>query len=349
MTDVPDAAAQFNGVLVLGASSLTEHGTSTNPPLLGLPTHLTLDVHRKAVATASVWIFPLWSAIGLLVALAGLVLLWLIRRRQIRNKIATEVDRRLAAKRKKRKAVSDSKGEQIMDTSTTEQYPQQSPQPPRRRKWPRRLVIGVIALVLVGIGAGIGSGAKTTGISQATYNASLARVAALKSQVTTLQGQVTTLQGQVSTDNAAVTTAQGQAKNATATAEAKAKSDYAARNAALEATYKSKEAALASTQQTANSEAAQLKSELGEVQANQINSDGTFVVGSDIRSGTYHTNGSGNAGANDCYYATLSSTDGSINSIIANGNFDGPETISLSGVYAFQTNGPCTWNLVPGS
>jgi hypothetical protein len=82
---------------------------------------------------------------------------------------------------------------------------------------------------------------------------------------------------------------------------------------------------------------------------NSISSDGTFVVGQDIKSGTYHTNGSGNAGANDCYYATLSSTDGSIYSIIANGNFDGPETISLSGVYAFQTNGPCTWNLVPGS
>jgi hypothetical protein len=41
------------------------------------------------------------------------------------------------------------------------------------------------------------------------------------------------------------------------------------------------------------------------------------------------------------------STDGSLTSIIANGNFDGPETISLGGVYAFQANGPCTWNLVP--
>jgi hypothetical protein len=47
------------------------------------------------------------------------------------------------------------------------------------------------------------------------------------------------------------------------------------------------------------------------------------------------------------HYATLNSTDGSITSIIANGNFDGPETISLSGVYAFQANGGCTWNLVP--
>lgn len=47
--------------------------------------------------------------------------------------------------------------------------------------------------------------------------------------------------------------------------------------------------------------------------------------------------------------ALQTSTDGSIYSIIGNGNFDGPETISLSGVYAFQVNGPCTWNLIPGS
>ena len=95
------------------------------------------------------------------------------------------------------------------------------------------------------------------------------------------------------------------------------------------------------------SEQKTLNQELGQVQANTISSDGTFVVGQDIKPGTYHTNGSGNAGANDCYYATLNSTDGSLTSIIANGNFDGPETMDLSGVYAFQVNGPCTWVLVP--
>ena len=215
------------------------------------------------------------------------------------------------------------------------------------------MAIGVGLVVALIVGVGIGAAGHTTGISQATYNASQAQVSSLKGQVSTLNGQVSSLQGQL-------TTAQGQAQNATAIAQAKAKSDYAARNAALSqtyqnkesalaATYQSKEAALAATQQTANQEAATLKHELGQVQANTISSDGTFVVGQDIKSGTYRTNGSGNAGANDCYYATLNSTDGSLTSIIANGNFDGPETISLSGVYAFQTNGPCSWNLVPGS
>jgi len=26
-----------------------------------------------------------------------------------------------------------------------------------------------------------------------------------------------------------------------------------------------------------------------------------------------------------------------------NNNFDGPETVNLNGVYAFQISGPCTW------
>jgi hypothetical protein len=48
---------------------------------------------------------------------------------------------------------------------------------------------------------------------------------------------------------------------------------------------------------------------------------------------------------NDCYFATLNSTD--TTNIADNNNFDGPETVDVSGVYAFQINGPCTWVLVP--
>lgn len=200
--------------------------------------------------------------------------------------------------------------------------------------------VGLVAALIVGVG--IGAAGHTTGISQASYNASQA-------QVTSLKDQVSSLKTQVATDNTALATAQTKAATAQQTASSNAAAAYKAREANLVQTYQGKETALAQTQQTVNQQEATLKQELGEVQANSISSDGTFVVGQDIKSGTYRTSGSGNAGANDCYYATLSSTDGSINSIIANGNFDGPETISLSGVYAFQTNGPCTWNLVPGS
>lgn len=66
-----------------------------------------------------------------------------------------------------------------------------------------------------------------------------------------------------------------------------------------------------------------------------------YVVGKDIKPGVYHTNGSGDAGQNDCYYATLNSTD--TFNIADNNNFDGPETVDVSSAYAFQISGPCTW------
>ena len=231
----------------------------------------------------------------------------------------------------------------------TQQTPQSAAPVSKTRRWPRRLGLGVSLVAALGVGIGIGSATRNTGVSQATYAASQARVSALKGQVTSLSGQASDLQTQVSTDNASVAAAQNQAATAQQAANANAAAAYKSRQAALQSTYQSKEATLAQTQHTASQEAATLKQELGQVQANTINGDGTYVVGQDIKSGTYHTNGSGDTGQNDCYYATLNSTDGSLDSIIANGNFDGPETISLSGVYAFQVNGPCTWNLIPGS
>jgi hypothetical protein len=47
----------------------------------------------------------------------------------------------------------------------------------------------------------------------------------------------------------------------------------------------------------------------------------------------------------DCHFATLNSTDTSNSA--DNNNFDGPETVDVSGAYAFRISGPCTWVLVP--
>jgi hypothetical protein len=230
-----------------------------------------------------------------------------------------------------------------MDATEVPAAPQQHSEPPRRRRLPRRLALVAGLVVTLLIGVGIGSASKNAGISQATYNASQARVSALgsqasslKSQVSSLESQVSSLQASVSSDNAGLTAAQAKAATAQQTADA---------NAA--AAYQSKEAALKSQEQQVAGEQRTLQQELGEVQASSIDADGTYIVGQDVKPGTYHTNGSGNVGANDCYYATLSSTNGSLDSIISNGNFDGPETISLSGVHAFQLDGPCTWVLVP--
>lgn len=224
--------------------------------------------------------------------------------------------------------------------NTTHQLPSQLESEPKPRKWPRRAAIGGGLVVVLGVGVAIGAAGHSTGVSQASYNTSQAQVSSLKSQVSGLQTQVRT-------GNAAVATARTNAATAQQTANANAAAAYKSKQASLAQTYQNKQAALAATQKTAAGEQQTLNQELGQVQANTISSDGTFVVGQDIKSGTYHTNGSGNAGANDCYYATLNSTNGSLTSIITNGNFDGPETMNMSGVYAFQVNGPCTWVLVP--
>lgn len=52
--------------------------------------------------------------------------------------------------------------------------------------------------------------------------------------------------------------------------------------------------------------------------------------------------------SNQCYYQTDNSSDlSSISNIGSNANFDGPETVNVSGYYAFEIQGPCTWVLVP--
>lgn len=207
-----------------------------------------------------------------------------------------------------------------------------------RRPWTKRVGIAVLAVTALLAGVGIGSGANNN--AGALTSAKSANVS-LRGQVTALHGQVGTLQGQVGTLQGQLATAQAQAKNAvaaaTVAANAKAATAYAARNAALSqqsATLKQQQTTLAQQQQA-------VKAQMGELQASQISGDGVYVVGKDIKAGIYHTNGSGNAGANDCYFATLNSTDTS--NIADNNNFDGPETVDVSSAYAFDVNGPCTW------
>ena len=148
--------------------------------------------------------------------------------------------------------------------------------------------------------------------------------------MTSLNGEVTNWKSQAQQATATAQQATATAQHATATADAKASAAYAARNAALsqqETTLKQQEKTVAA--------------EMGQLQASQISGDGVYVVGKDIKPGLYHTNGSGNTGQLDCYFATLNSTD--TTNIADNNNFDGSETVDVSSAYAFQISGPCTW------
>ena len=214
-------------------------------------------------------------------------------------------------------------------------------------KWRRRSSIGVGLVVMLGIGVAIGVVAHSTGVSQARFRASRAQASSLKSQVAVLKSHLSGLQAQVITDNSALTTARKRAASAQKTANANAAAAYKARETSLQATYQAKQASLGSQERTVASEQNTLKQELGEVQANTISASGVYVVGRDIKSGTWHTTGDGGQGGNSCYYATLGSTDTS--NIIDNNSFDGPETVDMNGAYALEINGSCTWQLIPGS
>jgi len=134
----------------------------------------------------------------------------------------------------------------------------------------------------------------------------------------------------VSTLQSEYSAAKTRAQQATTTANAKAKSAYRARNAALNARSKS-----------LDRQARAIKAAEGELQSSKISADGVYVVGRDIKPGIYHTNGDGGLNDQECYFATLNSS--STSDIADNNNFDGPETVDASGVYALQIAGPCTW------
>ena len=106
-------------------------------------------------------------------------------------------------------------------------------------------------------------------------------------------------------------------QNKLTVAQQTAQNAVSAANTAAAAKYASREQAVQQMQR-------KLAHELGTVAKSTISADGVYVVGRDIPSGTYHT-----SGGSQCYYATLGSTDTS--NIMDNNNFNGPETVDVSG------------------
>jgi hypothetical protein len=86
-----------------------------------------------------------------------------------------------------------------------------------------------------------------------------------------------------------------------------------------------------------------IAAETGELQASAIRADGEYVVGHDIKPGTWHTVGDGRVSGGLCTYVVLSSA----NKYSIPMSFDGPSTVDLSRAYAFEIKGPCTWMRVP--
>jgi multidrug efflux pump subunit AcrA (membrane-fusion protein) len=182
-------------------------------------------------------------------------------------------------------------------------------------------VVAVVAMVVAyALGAAGTKGAKHD-------------LAQARDQLATAQTQLAVAHDQLLNEGSQLQSAQQQAKQATSNAEQQAQAKYASAMAALK-----------QQQQTLQSDQKTLNTEQGQLQSSSISEDGVYVVGSDIKSGVWHTSGDGGQGDDACYYATLNSTN--TDDISDNNNFDGAETVDLSGAYAFQISGPCTWYLV---
>ncbi len=184
----------------------------------------------------------------------------------------------------------------------------------------------LIAAALVLAGAAFAAGEAQAVSARSSLSQARAQLAAAHGELTRTSGEL------ASTDSQLAST-RGQLSAAQATAQA-ARTAAAQANARAQAGYAAAEARLAG-------QTRQLDTLIGDIQASAISADGVYVVGQDIKAGTWHTAGDNGMGGNSCYYATLNSTNTS--DIIDNNNFDGPETVSLNGARAFEINGPCTW------
>ena len=78
----------------------------------------------------------------------------------------------------------------------------------------------------------------------------------------------------------------------------------------------------------------------------EIPGDGTFLVGQEVRPGTYRSTGPA-AGGTDCYWARLKGTTGDLGEIIANHAGKGQATVTILATdKAFQTTGCQTWKRI---
>lgn len=74
--------------------------------------------------------------------------------------------------------------------------------------------------------------------------------------------------------------------------------------------------------------------------------DGSRRVGDEIVAGRYRTAGPRTA-KTSCYWERMESDSGSVDAIIANGNFTGPGSVSVQPGEFFSVNGECFWELAP--
>ncbi len=102
--------------------------------------------------------------------------------------------------------------------------------------------------------------------------------------------------------------------------------------------------ATATTTQTTNAGSA---SSGDDASADGIPGDGTYDVGSDIKPGTYRSQGPQGGLITSCYWARLSNTSGEVKDIIANDSTSGQTTVTIAPTdKAFTTTGCKPWKKI---
>lgn len=187
------------------------------------------------------------------------------------------------------------------------------------KKTLRVLIIIVTAIVLLAIGYGIGANTSVAAENKLT---------SMRHQLTAARHRLTVARGRLGVTQVRLSTAKSDL------AEARSAAAHAAQIAARK--YAADEAKLVAKEKRLAADEHAVKVFEGQVQASTISDDGVYVVGKDIKAGTWHTGGGG-----QCYYATLNSTDTS--DISDNNNFDGPDTVNVGGAFAFEISGGCSW------
>ncbi len=75
-----------------------------------------------------------------------------------------------------------------------------------------------------------------------------------------------------------------------------------------------------------------------------ISGDGEYLVGEDMKAGTYKTAGPGDEFG--CYWERAKDASGELDSITANNNLDGPGRVTVNHGEIFKTNDCLDWSKV---
>lgn len=188
------------------------------------------------------------------------------------------------------------------------------PKGPRRLS--RRAGIGIGAALVAGgiIGALIAVAATPDPTTSKAYVSLQALAASQSASIRSQSGTIDNLQSQVDSDSA-----------------------QAAALSAAQASVQAQASAVASEQ-------AAVQSAQAVVVQNQIG-HGVFVVGKDVKAGTYHTTGPDGSNFSGCYYEWKGSTDANAQ-IIDNNISQGPATATLTDGQVFTTNGCSAWQKI---